>query len=91
MQKRVHVVAEGLVQGVGYRWFVQQAAVSLKLSGFVRNLIDGRVEMEAQGDHPVIEEFLKKIRIGPIGAHVTSVKIKEKDPDDGPQGFEIRR
>lgn len=91
MQKRVHVVAEGLVQGVGYRWFVQQAATSLQLSGFVRNLLDGRVEMEAQGDHPIIEEFLKKIRIGPRGAHVSSVKVKEKELDDGPSVFEIRR
>jgi len=91
MEKRVHVIVEGLVQGVGYRWFIQQAGKSLNLSGFVKNLIDGRVEIEAQGSRPVIEEFLKKIRIGPIGAHVTSLKIKEKDLDDGPQGFEIRR
>lgn len=91
MEKRVHVVVQGTVQGVGYRWFVYQAAKSLGLKGFVKNLIDGTVEIEAQGERAMIEDFLKKVRIGPIGAYVTSVKVREKNIEDDFEGFEIKR
>lgn len=90
MEKRVHIIAQGTVQGVGYRWFVQQAAKSLGLNGFVRNLIDGTVEAEAQGEGAMIEEFVRKIRIGPMGAYVSSVKVREKEIQIDSKGFEIR-
>lgn len=91
MEKRVHVIALGTVQGVGYRWFVHQVAKSLGLNGFVKNLIDGTVEMEAQGEWAMIEEFLRKIRIGPIGAYVTDVKVRDREIENDSKGFEIRR
>jgi len=50
MQARVHLVVHGLVQGVGFRWFVARRADGLGLSGYVRNLYDGSVEAEAEGD-----------------------------------------
>jgi acylphosphatase len=90
MEKRVHTIVLGSVQGVGYRWFVQQTAKALGLKGFVRNLVDGTVEIEAQGNQHSIEEFLRKVRIGPLGAYVSNVKIREKEIEFDSMSFEIR-
>ncbi len=69
--KRYYV--SGMVQGVGYRYFVERAARHLNLTGYVRNLRDGRVEAYAIG----IEESLTTLRItlerGPRGASVSGV------------------
>ena len=46
MDVRVHIIVEGLVQGVGFRWFVQRKAESIGIKGWVRNLYDGKVEIE---------------------------------------------
>ncbi|MDH4083059.1 MAG: acylphosphatase [Nitrospira sp.] len=55
---RAHVVLYGHVQGVGFRAFAARTASSLDLSGGVRNLDDGRVELEVEGMKPVIEAFV---------------------------------
>ena len=47
---RMHVVVSGRVQGVGFRWFVREAAIALDLAGWVRNRPDGSVEVAADGD-----------------------------------------
>jgi acylphosphatase len=75
MHAQVHIIVEGLVQGVGFRWFVQRQAESLRLGGHVRNLYDGRVEILASGDQGLLQELARAVRVGPRGAHVTDVKI----------------
>lgn len=62
MRARVHFRAEGFVQGVGYRWFVQETAGSLGLTGWVRNLRDGAVEGEAEGERAALDDFLSRLR-----------------------------
>jgi len=52
----------GRVQGVGFRYFVQEKAQKLKLKGWVRNCSDGSVELEAFGERKVLEEFLKELQ-----------------------------
>jgi acylphosphatase len=58
----VSIFAEGQVQGVGFRWTVANTAKDLKLSGLVRNLRDGRVQIHLEGDKETINQFIKVIR-----------------------------
>jgi len=61
MQKRLHVYYAGSVQGVGFRFTVERTASSLGLSGWVRNLGDGRVEVVLEGEETALESFRQKI------------------------------
>ena len=70
---RLHVVVRGRVQGVGFRWFVREAAREAGLSGWVRNREDGAVEVEAEGPHAALDAFRALITRGPQGAVVSSV------------------
>jgi acylphosphatase len=76
MQVRVHVVVSGLVQGVGFRYFAYNKAKSLTLTGYVRNHYSGDVEIEAEGDRSLVEEFLNQVKVGPRSAHVKDMKIE---------------
>ncbi len=71
--KRFRAVVRGRVQGVGFRAAATNEARRLRLTGWVRNLFDGTVEVEAQGDDAAVESFLAWLRRGPSYAHVTSV------------------
>ncbi|MEM1022598.1 MAG: acylphosphatase [Myxococcota bacterium] len=64
---------EGRVQGVGFRAFVQRAAVERRLSGWVRNLADGRVQAQVTGDPKALVEMERLLHQGPTGARVESV------------------
>jgi acylphosphatase len=92
MAKRVHALVHGRVQNVGFRMFVARHARQLGLSGWVRNLPDGRyVEVEAQGEDPAVHQLLGLLRYGPAGAHVEDVHVEmqaviiNEDP-----GFQVR-
>ncbi|NLG99892.1 MAG: acylphosphatase [Chloroflexi bacterium] len=88
---RLHAFIDGLVQGVGFRMFVQDYAHSFGLTGFVRNTYDGQVEVVAEGDHQTLENLLQKLRTGPRAAFVTKVN-QEWMPATGEfSRFEIRR
>jgi acylphosphatase len=63
----------GLVQGVGYRYFVERTAKYLKVAGFTRNLRDGRVEVYAIGTAEPLAKLAAELERGPSGASVTSV------------------
>lgn len=73
------MVVEGLVQGVGFRWFVARRAEALGITGWVRNLYSGNVEIEAEGDRSLLEEFIKQVKVGPRSARVTNLKIEWKE------------
>lgn len=72
MQARQYLV-EGFVQGVGFRWFVRSAASALRLSGYVKNLREGNVEVYAMGSGTALDELRSKLEQGPLGARVTAV------------------
>ena len=59
---RYHIILDGRVQGVGCRYFCQMNAVSLSLTGWVRNLNNGMVELEVQGDEKVVNNYVSLIR-----------------------------
>jgi len=71
-----HVTIKGIVQGVGFRWFLRNKAHLLGLKGWVRNLPDGSVEAVVEGDKGAVMEFVDWCRIGPSSARVEDVKVK---------------
>lgn len=86
---RAHVFVEGRVQGVSFRYYASQEAERLGVSGWVRNLPDGRVEAVYEGPRPAVEEMLAWTRHGPRWAHVTGLEVYDEKPG-GERGFHIR-
>ena len=81
----MHVLIAGRVQGVGFRWFVRVAARRLELSGWVRNLPDGTVEVAASGPEKSLDQFRRQLGRGPDAAHVEAVT--DLDPVVGDLDF----
>jgi acylphosphatase len=73
----LHAIVRGLVQGVNFRDFVYSRAISLGLTGYVRNLPDMRsVEVIGEGQRERLERLLEHLRKGPRGARVDSVEVQ---------------
>ncbi len=90
-RKRVHAIVSGIVQGVCYRAFTRDAARQIgDLSGFVRNLPDGTVELVAEGPADRVDELLERCRQGPPYGRVSSIVVDEEAPTGDISGFEIR-
>lgn len=87
---QLHAYVDGRVQGVGFRYFVRQQASTLPLSGWVRNLSDGRVELLAEGNRSDLETLLAQVKQGPPGALVTEAKVDWRPAGGGMTGFTIR-
>ena len=90
MEVGAQITVTGLVQGVGYRWFVWNRATELGLRGFVENRGDGSVGVTAVGDRPLLEELVAALRIGPRSARVRCVHVAWTAPDGRYSGFDIR-
>ncbi|MBI3596717.1 MAG: acylphosphatase [Nitrospirae bacterium] len=84
------ILVSGRVQGVYYRAFTQEAALRLGLTGFCRNLPDGRVEVVAEGDREVIETLIDQLRIGPPRARVEDIQVNWKPAEKSFKDFSIR-
>ncbi|MCE2543672.1 MAG: acylphosphatase [Acidobacteria bacterium] len=83
-------LVQGMVQGVGFRYFTEHAARRSRLHGFVRNLDDGRVEVVVEGDAAAVARFEQAIRNGPPLARVDRIEIESRDPAGRFSRFEIR-
>ena len=83
-------VLSGRVQGVGFRYFTQDAARREGLHGYVVNRDDGSVEAVAEGEAESLERFERALRRGPSKSRVEHVVIDEVSPDQGNTGFHIR-
>jgi acylphosphatase len=88
--KRLSLVVTGRVQGVGYRFFAQEAAEALGVVGWVRNGWDRSVEIEAQADQSTLDLFCDRLREGPTLAYVADLEKHELPPLGGEASFEIR-
>ncbi|OGL77929.1 hypothetical protein A3J43_00735 [Candidatus Uhrbacteria bacterium RIFCSPHIGHO2_12_FULL_54_23] len=86
----LRLVISGRVQGVGFRWFVQREAEKLKLTGQVKNLPDGTVEVAAFGEKGALEELLNLCRQGPRASRVNDIHVKWDDAEMIPTEFSIR-
>lgn len=86
-----HFIVSGRVQGVFYRASTQHKAQQLNLSGWVRNLADGKVELVAQGDEVSLEELAEWLWQGPDMAVVTQVEASDcNDTSARPSPFAVR-
>jgi acylphosphatase len=87
-----HFWVSGRVQGVGFRWFVRREAQELGLTGRVRNLPDGRVEVAVAATKPeALSAFRERLRAGPPGARVTRLEEEEISAVPDWDGFTIDR
>ena len=81
----------GRVQGVFFRYFVQQQARTLGLTGYARNLPDGStVEVRAEGDRKKLEELANHLKVGPAGAKVERVEIEWSEYSGSFDDFRLR-
>lgn len=86
--ERRHVVVHGFVQGVGFRYAVEQAARSRGVAGWVQNRADGAVEAVFEGERGDVEALVDLCRRGPRGAQVRDVSVAE-EPAEGLAGFRV--
>ncbi len=86
----MHLMIDGVVQGVGFRFTMQHVAQGAGATGWVRNLADGRVEAEVEGTAEDVEVVLAWAARGPRGGSVTSV-VRTDVPPRGERTFEVRR
>lgn len=88
--KKVRTIVAGRVQGVWYRARTRDKAVGLGVTGFVRNLPDGTVEIVAQGDDNQVDALMDWARQGPPMAEVSGLRISEVPEDEELATFEVR-
>ena len=82
-------MVSGRVQGVFFRMFVLREAKALGLTGTVRNLRDGSVEVEAEGDRSALEQLVQRLRQGPSGSLVQNVALDWEDYQNNYGDFQI--
>lgn len=80
----------GLVQGVGFRYFVIEEGLRLGLRGYVRNTYNGDVEVVAQGPRPALERLLALLYRGPAAASVDEIETTWRQPTEHFSGFNLR-
>jgi acylphosphatase len=88
-RRTVRVRLEGHVQGVGFRYWTEQAAGNLGLDGWVRNRRDGGVEAVLSGRPEDVARMLERCRQGPASARVDFVKVEE-EMQPPPAGFDVK-
>ena len=87
---RARLLISGIVQGVGYRWSCNREAKSIGLTGWVRNLPDGRVEAVLQGTREQVERMIKWCYRGPMDAQVSDIAVAYEDALEDFKDFGIR-
>ena len=90
MKKRVHVFYSGRVQGVGFRMTVEEAAHTLGIVGWVKNLRDRRVELVAEGGEETLRGFLDALQTGAMKNFIQQVEVSWSNASDTFNEFEIR-
>ena len=86
---RIMARVSGIVQGVGFRYFVIRKATAYGLRGYVRNCFDGDVEVEAEGDKLRLEQLIEDLGRGPICAKVKNVQTEWFDDEKGYRTFTL--
>ncbi len=86
-----HAIVNGYVQGVGFRYFVHDMAISLGIKGWVRNLWNGDVEVLAEGERQALEKLLSAIRRGPRTSNVMGIQVDWQPATGDFNDFRISR
>jgi acylphosphatase len=87
--KATRVLYEGYVQGVGFRWTTKHIARGYEVCGWVRNLHDGRVELQVSGEDDEVAGFLRAIRESTLGGHIAAERTAEIEIPSPFKGFRI--
>ena len=90
-RERLHTYYSGRVQGVGFRFTTQDLARGFEVTGWVRNLADGRVELQAEGERTELEAFGRAIRDSELGRFVRNEATSWSPAKNEFRGFEIFR
>jgi acylphosphatase len=88
---RMHIYYSGRVQGVGFRYTAKNVATGYEVTGIVRNLSDGRVELLAEGLKDELEAFQQGIRESGLGSFISNEELCWEEPKGEFRGFEIRQ
>ncbi|MDP7010040.1 MAG: acylphosphatase [Verrucomicrobiota bacterium] len=91
MLSRLHVYFSGHVQGVGFRYALKALSLEFDVTGWVKNLEDGRVEMVAEGDQDELEAFQAAIPDAGLRRFIRDTQTHWSEGDGGFRGFEITR
>jgi len=75
MPVHAKILVNGMVQGVGYRYYARQEAVSLNLVGYVKNMPDGSVLSEVEGARGLVEAYINALKIGPQWSSVQGIHV----------------
>ena len=86
--RRAHVIFSGFVQGVGFRFTAQMLARRFQVSGWVRNLPGGTVELEAQGEEPEVNQYLERLR-SEMDSHVSRADVSWIPAIEGEREFSV--
>ncbi|MBK6915398.1 MAG: acylphosphatase [Ignavibacteriales bacterium] len=90
MNSRAIITVSGVVQGVGFRYFVYRTAIALKLKGFTKNLYTGQVLTVVEGEDIFVKEMINKIKIGPPHASVKNCNVSWEAFKNEFESFEIQ-
>lgn len=90
MHKRLHVYWSGRVQGVGFRYTAELAAMELKLTGWIWNLPDGRVEALCEGSSVALKKFLDRVAAGPMRPNIRKTDVEWSSASGDFDDFHIR-
>jgi len=90
-RKRMQIVYSGYVQGVGFRYTAKSVAAGFEVTGTVRNLPDGRVELVAEGTQEELDAFRQAIRDAGMGHFMRNEDVIWSEAQGGFRGFEIER
>ena len=88
--ERIYAIAQGQVQGVGFRYFIQTLARTLHLTGWVRNMRNGMVEMELQGEESDLHQALRRIQRGDRFIQVSDLHTKTLPLHPQERQFRVR-
>lgn len=90
VNERLRARVRGIVQGVGFRYFTRECAARLELTGWVRNVADGSVELVAEGPRADLERLLERITAGPAQGSVSGVESDWSKATDEFGSFTVR-
>lgn len=86
---KTKIIIKGMVQGVGFRYYCHKIAVTLGLLGYVKNLYNGDVEIEVEGEEGPVNEFINLVKIGPEHSKVTSISVESEKYENIYTSFSI--
>ena len=89
MTIKKHLVISGKVQGVGFRYWIQNLAINNNIVGWVKNKLSGDVEALIIGQEKAVQKLIKQCKIGPSSSTIQNIQINDYDQDYPKEGFNI--